>query len=151
MEFVETDLTPMVLDVLLKMSADWAAENSCRGYYPNELSDIQGNRIFLAMDGETPLGYLLGHMSHSERSSTVMAADTPFFEVEELYIVPAHRSQGLGSALFRYAEAQIKQEAEYILLSTATKNWKAILHFYIEELGMEFWSARLFKRIGEKP
>lgn len=147
MNCIETELTPQVLDNLLKMSADWAAENSCRGYYPNELSDIQGNRVFLAMEGQTPVGYLLGHISRAERSSTVMAADTPFFEVEELYIVPDHRSRGLGSALFRYAEEQVKQEAAYMLLSTATKNWKAILHFYIEELGMEFWNARLFKKV----
>lgn len=147
MNCIETELTPQVLDNLLKMSADWAAENSCRGYYPNELSDIQGNRIFLAMEEETTVGYLLGHISRAERDSTVMAADTPFFEVEELYIVPDHRSQGLGGALFRYAEERVKQEAAYMLLSTATKNWKAILHFYIEELGMEFWNARLFKKV----
>ena len=148
MEYVETELTPAVLDTLLKMSADWAGENSCRGYYPNELSDIQGNRIFLALEGEMPVGYLLGHISRAERSSTVMAADTPFFEVEELYIVPDRRSRGLGGALFRYAEEQVRPEAAYILLSTATKNWKAIFHFYIEELDMEFWNARLFKKLG---
>lgn len=151
MQFVETELTPAVLDTLIKMSADWAAENSCRGYYPNELSDIQGNRIFLALEAGKPVGYLLGHMTRAERDSTVMQENTPFFEVEELYIVPSHRSKGLGGALFRYAEQCVRPEAEYILLSTATKNWKAILHFYIEELGMEFWSARLFKRIGENP
>ena len=149
MQYVETELTPQVLDVLLKMSADWAAENSCRGYYANELSDIQGNRIFLALDEDTPVGYLLGHICRAERKSTVMEADTPFFEVEELYIVPARRSQGLGGELFRCAEECVKQEAEFILLSTATKNWRAIFHFYIEELGMDFWNARLFKRIRE--
>ena len=26
-------------------------------------------------------------------------------------------------------------------------NWRAILHFYLEELGMEFWSARLFMKL----
>lgn len=149
MQYVETELTPQVLDVLLKMSADWAAENSCRGYYANELTDIQGNRIFLALDDDTPVGYLLGHVIRAERTSTIMAAGTPFFEVEELYIVPARRSQGLGGALFRCAQESVKQEAEFILLSTATKNWRAIFHFYIEELGMEFWNARLFKKIGE--
>ena len=148
MKYIETELTPAVLESLLKMSADWAAENSCRGYYPNELSDIQGNRIFLALEGEMPVGYLLGHISRAERSSTVMAADTPFFEVEELYIVPDRRSRGLGGALFRYAEERVRPEAAYILLSTATKNWKAIFHFYIEELDMEFWNARLFKKLG---
>jgi hypothetical protein len=33
------------------------------------------------------------------------------------------------------------------MLSTATKNARAILHFYLDELGMEFWSARLFKSL----
>lgn len=149
MKYIETELTPDVLETLLQMSADWAAENSCRGYYPNQEADIQGNRIFLALDDDTPVGYLLGHVTSAERTSTIMAAGTPFFEVEELYIVPARRSQGLGAALFRYAQECVKQEAEFILLSTATKNWRAIFRFYIEELGMEFWNARLFKKIGE--
>lgn len=147
MEFAEKELTLEVLETLLKMSADWAAENSCRGYYPNGESDIRGNRIFLAMDDGTPVGYLLGQVTRAERASSVMKENTPFFEVEELYIVPARRSQGLGGELFRFAEQCVKSEAEYILLSTATKNWRSILHFYIEELGMEFWNARLFKKI----
>ena len=149
MKYVETELTPAVLEVLKQMSSDWAAENSCRGYFANDESDIRGNRIFLALDGDTPVGYLFGQVTRAERTSTVMEENTPYFEVEELYIVPGWRSRGVGGALFRYAESQVKQDAEYILLSTATKNWKAILHFYIDEMGMDFWSARLFKKIGE--
>ena len=149
MRYVETELTPAVLEALKQMSADWAAENSCRGYYANDESDIRGNRIFLALEGDTPVGYLLGQVTRAKRTSTVMEENTPYFEVEELYIVPGWRSRGVGGALFRYAESQVKQDAEYILLSTATKNWKAILHFYIDEMGMDFWSARLFKKIGE--
>ena len=30
------------------------------------------------------------------------------------------------------------------------KRLAGILHFYIDELGMEFWSARLFKKISKK-
>lgn len=149
MKYLETTLTPDVLDVLMKMSVDWASEKSCRGYHANTESDIQGNRIFLAVDGDVPVGYLFGQVTLAKRSSTVMEENTPYFEVEELYIVPGWRSKGVGGALFRYAENQVKQDAEYILLSTATQNWRAILHFYIEELGMEFWSARLFKKISE--
>lgn len=149
MKYAETELTPAVLEALKQMSADWAAENSCRGYYANDESDIRGNRIFLALEGDTPVGYLFGQVTRAERTSTVMEENTPYFEVEELYIVPGWRSRGVGGGLFRYAESQVKQDAEYILLSTATKNWRAILHFYIDEMGMDFWSARLFKKIGE--
>ena len=76
-----------------------------------------------------------------------MPDGTPFVEVEELYVKPAHRSRGIGSRLFRVAEKTVTEDTDYILLSTATKNWKAIFHFYLDELDMSFWSARLFKRI----
>lgn len=78
-----------------------------------------------------------------------MPEGTPCFEVEEIYVVPERRSQGIGEALFRYAEDAVKTEADYMALSTAAKNWKAIFHFYLDELDMQFWSARLFKRIGK--
>ena len=48
---------------------------------------------------------------------------------------------------FRYAEDAVRCDARYIVLSTASKNWKAVFHFYLDELGMNFWSARLFKKI----
>lgn len=147
MTVIETELTPDTEQELLRMSADWAEENSCRGYYANSRKDLEGNRIFLALEGETPVGYLLGHMTHAKQSSTVMAEKTPYFEVEEIYVAPAMRSKGIGAALFRFAENAVRHEVDYVLLSTATRNWRAIFHFYIDELGMDFWSARLFKRL----
>ena len=51
-------------------------------------------------------------------------------------------------ALYAAAEEALRGEARVILLSTATKDFRRILHFYLEELGMDFWSARLFKEIG---
>ena len=76
-----------------------------------------------------------------------MKAGTACFEVEELYVRPEHRSRGCGAALFRFAEEAVRDEADYMMVSTATKNWRAILHFYLEELDMDFWSARLFKKL----
>ena len=83
-------------------------------------------------------------------SENAKASCTPYFEVEELYVCPADRSRGVGRRLFALAEEAAAGEADFLMLSTATKNWRAILHFYVEELGMEFWSARLFKPIGPK-
>ena len=48
----ETGLTEEVLNELIRMSEDWEKENSCHGYRKNEKSDIDGNRIFLAYDGD---------------------------------------------------------------------------------------------------
>ena len=88
-------------------------------------------------------------MEEAKNSSSVMPDGTPYFEVEEIYVKPAYRSNGIGSALFSFAEKAVSDEVDWIMLSTATKNWKAVFHFYIDELGMEFWNARLFKKIGD--
>ncbi len=143
----ETELTEEVLEVLIRMSSDWEAENSCHGYRENEKADIEGNRIFLAKDGADVIGYLFGHREVSEKATSIMPGGTTYFEVEEIYVKPEYRKKGIGKRLFSSAERVVKNEAGYIMLSTATKNWKAILHFYLEELEMEFWSARLFKKL----
>ena len=150
MDIREAELTDDVLTTLIRFSEDWEAESSCWGYRANTREDIEGNRIFLAEDGGEVVGYLFGHRELSEKATSIMPDKTPVFEVEELYVVPEWRSRGIGKALFSFAEAAVADEAEYLMLSTATKNHRAILHFYVDEMGMQFWSARLFKRIRNR-
>ena len=147
MRFYEAVTDGSTIEKLIGFSRDWEAEKSCRGYRANEPSDILGNRVFLAEEEGSAIGYLFGKICESKNMNSVMPEGTPFFEVEELYVVPRRRSQGMGSAMFHYAEGMVKEEAEYIVLSTATKNWKSIFHFYIDELDMQFWNARLFKKL----
>ena len=143
----ETPLTDETLSALIALSRDWEAENSCFGYRANAREDIEGNRVFLAYDGEGIVGYLFGHVFLSENMRSIMPEGTACFEVEELYVIPARRSEGIGSALFRHVADDVRADAEYLILSTAVKNWRAIFRFYLEEMDMTFWSARLYKRI----
>ena len=148
MNIYETQLNDTLIEKLISMSADWEAENSTYGYRKNERSDIEGNRIFLAEQDGKLLGYLFGQEEKSERATSIMVDGTPYFEIEELYVIPEFRNQGVGRALFQFVEQELKATGiEYMMLSTATKNYKKILHFYIDELGMDFWSARLFKKL----
>ena len=148
MQVYESDLTPALMDELIALSENWESENTCHGYRKNAPVDIEGRRIFLAEDGGRTAGYLFGQMEKAKNTTSVMPEGTPYFEIEEIYVIPELRSKGIGSALFRYAENAVRSDAEYVLLGTATKNWRSILHFYIEELGMDFWSARLFKKLN---
>lgn len=148
MNIYEAQLNDELLKKLISMSADWETEDSTYGYRKNGRSDIEGNRIFLAEQDGKLLGYLFGQEAKSVRATSIMADDTPYFEVEELYVTPECRNQGIGRALFQFVEQELKAAGiEYMMLSTATKNYKKILHFYIDELGMDFWSARLFKKL----
>ena len=147
----EVSLTDDVLEELIALSNDWEAEKSCYGYRANRREDIEGNRIFLARDRGRTVGYLFGKCFQSQNMRSVMPEGSSCFEVEELYVIPSRRSTGIGKALFGFASDAVRQEADYITLSTAVKNWKAIFHFYLDELDMTFWSARLFKRITSSP
>ena len=144
----EAELTDKLLTTLIAMSAAWEAENSTHGYRTNDRSDIEENRIFLAERNGEVLGYLFGHKTAAERTNSIMEEGTAFFEIEELYVTPEHRSEGIGKKLFAYAEQTVQAEGiSYLMLSTATKDCKRILHFYLDELGMDFWSARLYKKL----
>ena len=148
MRYYEAGGSPALYARLIALSADWEAEDSCRGYRTNTAEDLRDRRIFVAEEDGTIVGYLFGLTQQAERGSTVMDAGTAYFELEELYVIPSRRSQGIGRRLFALAEQAARAEGlGQVLLSTATKDWRAILHFYIEELGMDFWNARLFKKL----
>lgn len=132
---------------LIELSALWEAENSCRGYVKNTADEFEGKRVFAAFDGEKVVGYLFGCGEKAKNSSSVMPDGTEYFEVDEIYVLPEYRGKGIGKKLFEHAEKALKDEYGFIMLSTATKDYKKILHFYIDELGMEFWHARLFKSL----
>ena len=145
--YQEAELNEALLKELTALSQNWEAEDSCWGYRANSREDLEGRRIFLAQEDGQTVGYLFGKPDRLHQKRASMPANAKLFEVEELYVIPSCRSQGIGKALFQYAEEKLKPDAEYIVLSTATKNWKAILHFYLEQLDLQFWSATLFRKI----
>ena len=136
---------------MVQMSGDWENENSCWGYRKNEEASLSGFRIFVAETGGVIIGYLFGATQTSKGMSAVIPDDRAYFEIEELYMKPAYRSQGIGRALMNYLEdILLAEKIDHIFLSTAIKDYKRILHFYIEEMGMSFWSARLFREIKQR-
>lgn len=143
--------TPEDFPALAQMSGEWEIENNCRGYIRNDEEYLSGFRIFVAETGGKVIGYIMGTAETSKDMAAVMPDNTTYFEIEELYIKPAYRSSGVGHTLMKYLEDKLLSEnIEKIVLSTATKDYKRILHFYIDEMGMSFWSARLFKDLRKQ-
>lgn len=44
-------------------------------------------------------------------------------------------------------ERHVEESCGYLKLIAPTKNYKSILHFYVDELGMDFYSATLIKKM----
>lgn len=146
MEIRKIDENNILIDTLIKLSVDWENEHNTEGYISNSKDTFKNTETYVALIDDEVIGYLYGYFRKSPVSNSVQKIDDRIFEIEELYIVPKYRDMGYGKELYKYVEEDIKDKVDLILLSTATKDYKRILHFYIDELDMTFWNARLYKR-----
>lgn len=132
---------------LLELSLMWEKEDSCYGYRANMEDDLRDRYILAAYDDEL-IAYIFGKEEIQDKQTSVIDKNMHYFEIEEIYVHLSYRSRGIGKQLMESLEKELKKKGlEMMMLSTATKNWKAIMHFYIDEVGMNFWSARLYKRL----
>ncbi len=146
-EIKKCELNDNIVKAVIELSTEWEREDLTYGYCANDKNDLIGNDLFLAYLDNEVIGYLFGKCSVLKEAITPIDKGAKYFEINEIYVKEKYRSQGVGRALFEYVENYYKQNIEYITLSTATKNYKSILHFYIEKMNMSFWSAKLFKKI----
>ena len=132
---------------ILELSLMWEKEDSCYGYRANTEDDLKDRYILAAYDDEL-MAYVFGKEEVQEKQTSVIDKNMHYFEIEELYVHPSYRSRGIGKQLMESLEKELKKKGlRMMVLSTATKNWKAIMHFYIDEIEMNFWSARLYKHL----
>ena len=132
---------------ILELSLMWEKEDSCYGYRANTEDDLKDRYIIAAYDDEL-IAYVFGKEEVQDKQTSVIDKNMHYFEIEELYVHPSYRSRGIGKQLMESLEKELKKKGlDLMVLSTATKNWRAIMHFYIDEVGMNFWSARLYKRL----
>ena len=134
---------------LMELSALWVAEDCSNGMVANGPEDLK-EPLWIALDGETVIGYAFGHYYTAEKRSSYILPGSRCFDLDELYVLPERRSEGIGKALYEALREEVRREAEYVTLATSTKDWRRILHFYTEEVGMDFHSAFLIQRVSEQ-
>lgn len=146
-EIKKCELDDRNIKAVIALSKEWESEDLTYGYCANDKNDLIGNDLFLAYSDAQIIGYLFGKCSVLNEAITPIDKGSKCFDINEIYVKEKYRSQGIGKALFEYTENYHKQNVDYITLSTATKNYKSILYFYIGKMDMSFWSAKLFKKI----
>lgn len=140
------ELTEDRVAQLIALSQMWMDENISHGMRANGREDLQ-EPVFAALDGDKIVGYAFGHAYMKEKKTDSIPVGSRCFDVDELYVLPAYRSQGLGGRLFTAIQDYAKTQGDYLTLATSTKDYRRVLHFYAEQHGMEFHSAYLTKKL----
>lgn len=133
---------------LIDLSHLWVEEDCSYGMVVNEKEDLK-EPLAVALDGEKIIAYGFGAYYQQQRQTSCIPVGSRCFSLDELYVLPQYRGQGIGKALFRMMEQNVSEKCEFVTLTTSTKNYKAILHLYVEELGMDFHNAFLIKKTGD--
>ncbi len=147
-EIFKAELNNGLAQELISLSKIWESEKCCYGYVANSIASFKDKDIFIVKDDKRIIGYLLCYQYVKEEDSCTIKKGSRCLEIDEIYVLPSYRSQGLGQRLFTKAIDSYGNALEYVTLVTASKNYKDILRFYIEELDMSFWCASLFKKIN---
>lgn len=148
MNYEFRELDEKTIQCLIALSKQWQEEGCSYGMVPNTKEDIK-EPLCVAVDNDEIVGYIFGHYYVTENRTSYIDPGSRCFTVDELYVRPECRSQGIGKELYRRIEKAVRDSCAYITLSTSTKDYKKILHFYVEELDMNFHSAFLIKSTKE--
>ena len=141
-------LDESTVEQLIELSKCWSKEECSFGMRPNTREDLQ-DACYIALDGDRIIGYIFGHPYIQEKKTSYIEIGSKCFDVDEIYVLPEYRDQGIGDHLFKLLEAEVTPEVDYITLATSTKDYSRILRFYTEGQGMTFHSAFLIKKCGQ--
>lgn len=132
---------------IIALSAQWEKENITYGYAACSQGLLSEYSAFCAKINNKCIGYLFGKKMIAE-NICVFPDGSSYFMIEDFYVIPEYRNQGIGKQLYAFVEQNLKQEGtQGILLSTATKEYKKIQNFYSVQLGLTVWTTTFFKNI----
>lgn len=144
----KADLNKNDIEQLCRLSEIWASEDISWGIVANTIDDIK-QPVFVARDENIIVGYCFGSFYTMERKLSGIEKKSKCFSVDELYVLPQYRNKGIGKKLLNSLIEEIKQRADYITLTTSTKDYKKVLGFYCDKNQMDFHDAFLFKKIDK--
>ena len=136
------------LQLIAAMSEDFAAEGCCNGINPETVEELAAYELYVAEEEGKLLGYAYGTAETASRKRFFILPGHKNYYVEIIYVKPEYRSRGLGRQLYQKLEDRAKElGCETVEVIAVSKDYKKLLHLYIEELGLEFFNAHLMKKL----
>ena len=94
---------------LIELSRLWMEEDCSYGIVTNEPDDLKAP-VAVALDGDRIVGYCFGHVYVQEKKNSCIDAGENCFSVDELYVLPDYRGQGIGKELFQMIQKEGTKE-----------------------------------------
>ena len=130
------------------LNSIFVKENCCNNIVADSEEYYANKKILVADLNGKIVGYAYGDFSKETSTRSYAKANDKLFELEEMYVLPEFRNLGVGQKLFKHIEMYAKHNgAKTLRLNAVSKNYKSLLNFYIDILGMEFISAYLIKKL----
>ena len=103
-----------------------------------------GEYFLVAEHAGRLVGFVCGS-AHVSEGNAVFSAGERYLEVDDLYVSPEMRDQGIGGGLLDELLAQARQEGiQRFLVYSSSRDTDAILRFYRKH-DFETWYVRMFR------
>lgn len=133
---------------LVELSEAFEQEECCNGIVSDDYNHFANKKVAVCLVKGEIVGYCYGTIEKEDMMRSYSNVGDLIYYLDEMYLLPEYRNCGIGKRLFEYVEKYAKQNScKTIRLNAVSKDYKRLLSFYIEELGMNFWSAFLVKNI----
>lgn len=131
-----------------QLQQQWFEEDNVHGFVPENQMQIETalDSYSVAEISGRIVGFISGSVLISEGMAVIPAGES-YLEIDNLYILPEFRNQGIGSSLIAQMLARAKEQGvSYALVYSAAKNIRDILKFY-ERHNFQNWNTQMFQKL----
>ena len=137
------------VDFILRLQRQWSEEGIVYGLVTESEERIRaaiGPYLLVAVTDDEAVGFISGSV-HVSKGTAVIREGERYLEIDNLYISPEFRRQGIGGDLITQIIARAKARGvAYASLYSAAKDVHGILGFY-ERHGFQSWYVQMFRKL----
>lgn len=124
----------------------WAEEDCTYGYAADSSENIAqrlGPWFLIAELNQRIVGHVYGTLRVSE-GLAVLPAGERYFEIEDMYVQPEHRDEGIGGMLLDRLMTSVRENGVHrFMVYSSTKDSDTITRFYRRH-GFRTWYVQMF-------
>ena len=134
---------------ICELQQKWLEEDNTYGIVPANSDEIKSRPDEYFLVAETAkgiVGFIAGSVQVSA-DTAVIPANCLYLEIDDLYVIPPFRGQGVGSQLVDQLLTNAKGRGlDYATLYSAAKDIHAILRFY-ERHRFQSWYVQMLRKL----